>query len=312
MKNHVENVGVMADVMFEEIKAHPEKWRETFDIPKDAPLDDQLKNQIKEFIGNHDASKLNTTKPFLEKIKRETGLINDLYSVYGKTFNTMTDKEKKVVDALNIVDGAEREAFIKAHNLPSWKIKLLDEVEKMADGVERGMNPVTAEEMSKSVWKQSEAAQNKLKSATAAASDIKEINKFKNKLELTLLLEKKYPKEAVSLIQYRDRMNKINLALRESGVFTEYLDEFSSYRLIDEFEKLNGKKINPNDPQLIAKFKTFFFKNNRGLSLLKSSIAPQVKNEANIMIELGRYEVSPVKEGKWKNLFEAFGGACAN
>lgn len=310
MKNHVENVGRISDRVFEEIKKDPVKWRKTFGIPDNVPIDEKLRKQIKGFIELHDESKLNTSSDFLKKLKRKNGIINDLYTIYAKTFKDMSEKEKSVVNGLNGVDADVRAAYIKANNLPDWVVNVMDEVEKISDGVERGMNPVTSEEMAKKVWKESEAASNKLAQALKEGSDASEIVRLKDRLEMIQKMEKSYFADTVHFNAYRERIQKIQLNLRESGIFTEYLDEFASYRLIDDYEKTLGHIADPNDPQLIKKFKTYFFQNKNGIAIIKSSIAPSTRNEANIMLELGNYEVNPAQEGKWKDLYKAFEGMC--
>ncbi|MBY0414415.1 MAG: hypothetical protein K2Q18_09625, partial [Bdellovibrionales bacterium] len=286
MKNHVDNVGVMADRLFLEIKRDPKKWKDALGIPQSVVIDEKLKLQIKEFISLHDASKLNTSKEFLAKIKRETGLINDLYTVYGKPFKDMTEQEKRIVDALNVVDKAERDTFIKKLNLPDWGVKLIDEVEKISDGVERGMNPVTSEEMAKVVWKESEAAQNKLNAAVKTGQSAEEIKRLKGRLELILKMEEEYKVHATKFTDYKNVMGQIQKKLRESGIITEYLDEFASYRLIDDYQKFTGKKINPNDPNLIKNLKSYFFQNKNGVAIVSSSFNKATKNQAQIMLEL--------------------------
>lgn len=310
MHNHVSNVEIMADRLFEEMKRNPAKWRRYFNIPADVPIDNKLKKIITGFITLHDASKLNTDKAFLKKINRKTGLINDLYSVYGKSFKDMTGKEKSIVDALNIVDKAERDAYIKKLNLPEWAINMIDDVEKISDGVERGMNAVTSEEMAKKVVRESEFAQTKLTKAIADKLPEEEIKRLKQRLELILQMEDEYNAHTVKFKDYRTRMHSIGHALRESGVLSEYLDEFSTYRFIEEYENFIGKKIDVKDPNLVKNLKSFFFKNNNGVALLKSSFRPDQQNAASIMFELGHHEMNPNSAGKWKNLFETFEGVC--
>lgn len=310
MHNHVSNVEIMADRLFEEMKRNPAKWRKYFKIPADVPIDNKLKKIITGFITLHDASKLNTDKAFLKKINRKNGLINDLYTVYGKPFKDMTDKEKSIVDALNIVDKAERDAYIKKHNLPEWAINMIDDVEKISDGVERGMNPVTSEEMSKKVLKESELAQSKIEKAIKDNLPEEEIKHLKEKLELILQMEDEYPVHSVKFKAYRARMHTINQAMRESGILSEYLDEFSTYRFIEEYENFTGKKIDVSDPNLVKNFKSYFFKNIQAMKSLKSSFRPDQQNAASIMFELGQHEMNPNSAGKWKNLFETFEGVC--
>jgi hypothetical protein len=310
MKNHVENVGRIADKVLEEMEKDPAKWRKTFGIPANVPIDDKLKKQVRAFIALHDESKLNTTQSFLKKLNRKNGIINDLFSIYGKTFASMSDEEKNIVNGLNGVDAEVRAKFIKDNGLPDWVVRVMDEVEKIADGVERGMNPVTAEEMAKKVWKESEAANNKLAQALKEGSDANEIARLRDRLEMIKKMETSYPKDTVHFNAYRDRMRKLQFSLRESGIFSEYLDEFASYRLIDDIENSLGQKLDPSDSQLVKKLKAHFFQNKKGLAILKSSIPPSTRNEANIMLELGSYELNPAQEGKWKNLYKAFEGMC--
>jgi hypothetical protein len=172
------------------------------------------------------------------------------------------------------------------------------------------MNPVTSEEMSKKVWKESEAASNKLAAAIKEGADAAEIARLRNRLEMIQKMENIYPTSTVHFNDFRARMKKLQFGLRESGIFTEYLDEFASYRLIDNFEKSTGQKLNPNDPLLVKKFKNYFFQNKNGIALIKSSMNPALRNEATIMLELGTYDVNPAQEGKWKNLYKAFEGMC--
>lgn len=310
MRNHVANVEVMADRLFIEMEKNPEKWKAYFGIPENASFDNKLKAQIKEFISLHDISKLNTSKEFLEKIKRQNGIINDLYTVYGKPFKDMTESEKKIVDSLNIVDKAERDAFIKKHNLPPWAVKVIDEFEKISDGVERGMNPVTSEEMAKVVWKESEGAEKKLAEAIKAGESKEVIKHLQERLELIKKMEQEYVTHAGKFTDYKNKMQKLHAILRESGVIGEYLDQFATYQLLEDYEKASGKKLNPSDPKLVEKLKKYFFQNKRGMASLKSTFNKGSINQAQIMFELGQYEVAPAQNNKWKNLFETFQGVC--
>ncbi len=312
MKNHVDNVEIIADRILKEIESDPAKWKPVFNIPDNVTLDNQLKTEIRNFIENHDASKINTSAEFLKKYNRDKGIINELYTLYGKSFKDMTPADRKIIDELNHIDAKERELFIQRNKLPEWKVQLIDNIEKMADGTERGMNPVTAEEMAKIPWKESQGVENKLKTALAEGKGSDEIQKLQKKLELLQKMESRYSKETTLFTNYRERIKKIKSSLRASGVLTEYLEEFATYRLIDKYEQVFGQKINPDDPNLTKKLKTFFFQSKQGADILRSSINVSAKNEANIMIELGILENNPAKEGKWTNLFQALGGKCVN
>ena len=74
---------------------------------------------------------------------------------------------------------------------------------------------------------------------------------------------------------------------------------------------VNGdKKIDVNDPQIVKKFKNYFFNTSAGKQSLKNSIHPAQQNLGNIMLELGQHEVNPSSSGKWKNMFDTFEGVC--
>jgi hypothetical protein len=308
MKNHVGNVQILADGIMDQIAANPAKWKPIFGIPADVPIDDKLKKIVKGFIEIHDISKLNTDREFLNKINKAKGYINDLYTIYGKSQSNLTPKEKEIIDGINAVDAKERSLYIAKNKLTPWQVNLMDAVEKMSDGVERGMNPVTGEEMAKIPWKESEGVGKRL----SASRDPKEIEVLKGKLEMTKKLEAFYDSDTHRYVIYKDRMQKLQEAMRRSGILSEYLDQFAPYQMIGDAEKVLGEKLLPNDPNIVKKFKNYFFNTSQGQARLQRAISPSFKNEANIMMELGKYEVDPVHNAKWKDLSEILEGVCAH
>lgn len=271
MFNHVQNVGKIADEIFFEIQKNPDQWKSVFHIPRDAPIDDELKSLLKNFIQSHDASKINTDPDFLSKINRKKLIIYELYTVYGKNFKDLSQDEQKIIQALNSIDKEVHDEFILKNHLSNWKVKFFDEIEKLADGIERGSNPVTAEEMAKKPWMESEAVRKKLNLETNPEHTTDEITRLRKKLDFTLILEERYADIALPYTVYKEHIYFLEKILQEANIQPENLRPFSLNHLLNELEREEGQIKNIDDSKLIVKINNFFFASERGQLVLKKN-----------------------------------------
>lgn len=271
MFNHVRNVEKIADEIFSEIQKNPDRWASIFHIPKDAPIDGELKYLMKKFVQNHDASKINTDHDFLLKINRKKLIIYELYSVYGKNIKDLSQEDQKIIQVLNSIDKEVHDEFVLKNDLPVWKIKFLDEVEKLADGIERGSNPVTAEEMAKKPWMESEAIIKNINQKINLDSDQNEITRLRKKLDLTLILEERYSDITLHYTDYKEHVYFLKKILQEANIQTENLPPFFLNHLLNEFEKAKGEIKNIDDPKLTMKINNFFFADARGQLILEKT-----------------------------------------
>lgn len=269
MFNHVNNVGKIADDIFTEIDKNPEQWRTVFQIPKDVQIDEGLRTTLKKFIQNHDASKINIESEFLAMINRKKLIIYELYSIYGKNFKDLSADDQKIIQVLNDLDKMVHDKFIAENSLPEWKVKFIDEIEKQADGIERGSNPVTAEEMTKKTWMESEGIQRSIKKKLVDGFASVEITRLNKKLELTLMIENRYNDITTSYLFYKDKIKFLERALIENNFQTENLKQFSLNHLLVEFEKVEGEILNIDDPKWIESIQKFFFSNGKGKIILE-------------------------------------------
>lgn len=271
MFNHVKNVENIADEIFSEIQKNPDQLKSVFHIPKEASADSELKSLMKKFVQKHDASKINTDSDFLSKINRKKLIIYELYSLYGKNFKDLSLEDQKIIQELNLIDKGVHDKFMSENNVSDWKIKFLDEVEKLADGIERGSNPVTAEEMSKKPWMESEGITKKIDQILNSDPTTDEITRLRKKLDLTLTLEKRYKDIALPYKDYQKQIHLLEKTFQRANIQTENLKPFSLNILLDEFKKVEGDMLNIDDPKWVIKFNEFFFINSQGKLLLENA-----------------------------------------
>ena len=114
-----------------------------------------------EFLHRHDRAKLDHSPEFLAKhgITEEEHAIHGLAKIYGKNIADMTGDEKTTAEAIrsltNRIDNATADEFFKENGLfnPDGTrgtiAEKLIKVEHIADLVDRGMDPISAEEFNK-------------------------------------------------------------------------------------------------------------------------------------------------------------------
>jgi hypothetical protein len=309
MRNHVDNVRTLADQILELAKKDPEV-KKAIGLSADQTITPKLSDMIREFIAIHDSSKIDASKEFLSRYSASRPLIYDLYKVYGKTYVQMTEEEKQIIQkVINGTDAKERDLFMSRFKPTAFEMKVIDAVEKMADGVERGSNPVTSEEMAKKVLLQSEILE---KDVSKKAGD--ELNQLKSKLALSKKLENIYFKITKPLLTFKDEVQSFKTALKSIGISLEYLDEFSAYQLMDDFKKSNPFFDFSNKQLLQNKLQEHFFVNNDSINKIQKMISPRSKEQGEMMIELSkaRYSklIDPTSSNRFIRLLETLEGEC--
>lgn len=275
-QNHVRNVNRLAEEVFEMIQREPEKYKAAFGIPQDVKVDAKLKKLLLGYIRVHDEAKLNTNAEFLKAHGVPRPVILELYSQYGGR------ADPKYVDLVNRVDDEVGDAYRKKHKIVagSWQDNLLRNVEKFTDSLERGANPVTVEEMGRATYTESGSLKFKLEKLTKEGGNPEEIKQLQTKADLAADLEKRYPQMATTYAEAKHRFKTLSDNLKKAGLFTDYLDEFAQFEIIEEYEKKFGKISNIDDPTLINKFRSYLFETADGEKVLASRIRPQVRHEA--------------------------------
>lgn len=88
----------------------------------------------------HDSAKVNQSKGFLEKhgLSKEQSQASQLAKVYGRSMQT--DAERAVVDTINRTDDAVAGEINRRHNATAAEIKVADEIEHLADIIERPLH----------------------------------------------------------------------------------------------------------------------------------------------------------------------------
>jgi len=128
-----------------------------------AQMDVDLLRGLADDIGlNHDAAKVNNQTKFkkwseefcdVNGIDSLVKIRSSLYKHYGDDFKNISPERKsealRIVKELNMIDNAWTDKLIDSYNVSPATKELLLKIEKVADLVERGKNPVTPEEMGK-------------------------------------------------------------------------------------------------------------------------------------------------------------------
>jgi len=143
---------------------------------------------LQKYLKLHDQSKVNATPEFLAHYgfrPDEPKIIERLYGIYGKNRDNMRSDEvirsKTLIDKINAIDRQIGYEFFSAHDMidsrgnSSFMARIMMMVEKIADGVDRGMSPVSPEEFNRT-----------MKLASEFLTDPEEIH-------LSLYLENRYP-----------------------------------------------------------------------------------------------------------------------
>jgi hypothetical protein len=211
-----------------------------------------LKDAINDIGLNHDSSKINNQKLFRdwnkefvnsENISNLVKIRSSLYKHYGDNFDEITDERKEatktVVIELNKIDSAWTEKLIKSYNLPKNICSMIKSIEKIADLVDRGLNPVTPEELGK-------------KNVYLGSND-KSINE--RMVKYALFLEKNYDKltknlnldsyvkkSRYSLYQNKLKKSMIELNRREEIIFSNKVSTD-----LEHFIKNNKTENKKND-----------------------------------------------------------------
>ncbi|MFL5811931.1 MAG: hypothetical protein ACJ763_00005, partial [Bdellovibrionia bacterium] len=127
-------------------RLHPERYRD---------VDPGL---LEIFMNRHDFAKIAK-----DETTGKRSFLEGLYQQYGRDFNSFSPDEKAMVlkykDALNKADAQHARDFFKVHNYNRQFIKknghytdlakLYLEIESIADKVDRGLSPVSAEEFNR-------------------------------------------------------------------------------------------------------------------------------------------------------------------
>ncbi|GIL17351.1 MAG: hypothetical protein BroJett040_11020 [Oligoflexia bacterium] len=128
---HKERVIILGMILFH---AHPERYHEL------------TKADVAQFLALHDKSKLLKTNA------------QSLYEFYGQNQKFMSQSQRDqfhaIVDQINKYDTRNAKLYFETRRLSSKQMNLLLEIEKIADIVDRGMDPVAHEDFeSKGLYK---------------------------------------------------------------------------------------------------------------------------------------------------------------
>lgn len=314
MKNHVQNVRALADSLLELAEKDPE-IRSNLGLAPGEMVTPELKKLTQEFLGIHDASKINTSKEFLQRYGASEPMIKELYGIYGKTFAQMTEAEKNTIQNLiNGTDAKERNLFIQSKKPTPQQMAFMDQIEKLTDGVERGSNPVTSEEMAKKILTMTEIQEKDLAKATTA----EEIAQIKKKIKISKMLEQLYPKVTTSYLDYKDKAVRFKDILKKTGIATDYLDKYSLYQMMSDYEDAKGKTIlKSNDLKLLENdYKKFLFENEGQFKKVQSMVKSASTIEGLMMLDFGKIEHNKINnipyQSRYNRLYETLAGECAN
>jgi hypothetical protein len=305
MVNHVQNVGKLTDALIDMAEKDPEV-KIALGLSPDTPLNSDLKQLVRNFISIHDASKVNTSKEFLNRYSIRRPLIKDLYALYGKTLSQMSAEEKSIIDSkINGTDVKERLRFIELKKPTTQQMQFIDSVEKMADKVERGSNPVTSEEMAKNKILNSQ----RLEEEFASAKTQEEIEAIKRKIVLSKKLEELYPKVTTPFTEFKAKALVFKKNLQEAGLFADYLDDFSVYQIMRDYQDLNGEVV-PKATDL----RKFFYENSEALNKVKLMVKPSTANEGAVMLDFLKIDYAKKNgfqyESRFARLYETLAGEC--
>jgi hypothetical protein len=261
MRNHVNNVQSLANVLLDKIEKNPKKYAELFGMPDDFKMDDKFRKLVTDFMSLHDIAKINTSKEFLALNNSPLKpLISELYKLYGVTFNETNAEQFKIINGIiNKADKAAGEKFLEqnigAEN--KWVKEFLLEFESFVDKSERANNPVVTEEMGRPVSQTSEYLRSqkaRLQKMRIETPDLylkahqKELADYPDsKINLIEKFEKEftelYPKVTTPYLFYKKKVNKFKKVLKNAKIETNYLDQYSLYQMMTDFEKAKGKAI---------------------------------------------------------------------
>lgn len=313
MKNHVQNVRVLADSLLDLAEKDPE-IRSTLGLAPGETVTPELRKLTQEFLAIHDASKINTSKEFLQKYGANEPMIKELYGIYGKSFGQMTEVEKNIIqNVINGTDTQERNLFIQSKRPTPKQMSFIDQIEKLTDGVERGSNPVTSEEMAKKVLTMTEMQEKELAKATTA----QEIAHIKSKMKISKVLEQHYPKVTTSYLDYKDKAIKFKDILKKAGIATDYLDKYSLYQMMSDYEDVKGKAIlTSNDLKFLENdYKKFLFENEGQFKKVQSMVKSASTIEGLMMLDFGKIEHTKINnipyQSRYSKFYETLAGECA-
>ena len=152
MLSHIERVSILGEELRQ---MYPEQFKSVDPV------------KLQQFLLLHDQSKVNDSPAFLKdhEIKNRMRIGKLLYKGYNQNFMQLTGEEKnslkRLVNDLNRVDQRVAERFLYGAGVKSPELqKAYFQIEKIADQVDRGMSPVTSEEMAKRVTPASEFMKN--------------------------------------------------------------------------------------------------------------------------------------------------------
>ena len=298
MRNHVNNVALLGEQVLSEAEKDPE-IRKMLGVPPGEKISESLKALTRDFLEQHDASKLNTSKEFLAKYNQGRPIIGDLYKIYGKSFKDMSDSEKAiVVKIVNGTDDLEKAGFVKSHNLEPWKLSFLEKVEKLADFTERGKNPVTSEEMGRASFTESDGIRKQL----SMVKNQEEAADLQRKLKLVEKLEANYGKSTTTYMSFKKEIDLFKKSLQASSIYLEYLDDYSLYQIQKDFKASKSSDLKS-------------FLSNQYSDKLKKMIKSNSSLEGLMMIDLAKIEIDKSKgiktNSRYNSMVEIMAGECA-
>lgn len=139
-KNHIKQVSLIAKEILDIILKNKD-FKEYYKIPLDQNKEEILDVLLSVMV-LHDQAKVNEDDDFLIKYGLEQPIYKKLYKFYGLG---MSPELKSLVKQLNDIDQSIIEESLE--NQPNWMKHLISDIEKIADYIERGKNPITVEEM---------------------------------------------------------------------------------------------------------------------------------------------------------------------
>lgn len=144
------------------VSLHIQRTRKLAEAARELPEYSDLPVElVRDFLDLHDQSKINRSQAFLAQHRlegRRESLLQSLHRLRG----TSNSEVSAVAQKLNDVDNEVAHAFFQKEKLLtpegrlSWKALMLLEIEKIADLVDRGLEPVTAQEFGRSMRPASE------------------------------------------------------------------------------------------------------------------------------------------------------------
>ncbi len=304
MKNHVNNVQRLGQEVISILEQDPKAKKAFMGLRHDFELTPRIKLLAQQFLQVHDASKINVDPKFFNKYHVTGPGANELYSIYGKTYEQMSESEKQIIiKRINGIDEQVRANFIKANKVTADEMTFLDQLEKFADLTERGSNPVTSEEIGKKALPASDYMEKVLKNNHSHLPPYL----LENKLNLFKRLESIYPKVAVPYIQYKTEIVTFRNMLFSMGTGKENLRQYGDIELFEYYKK--------NAPKNVSADK-FFLENDNNFDLLKSFHLKDAGKDTDVGMEMARYQYFKKNDitryTKFTRLFDTLAGECAH